>query len=356
MRGDGPAVDEPDHAGGAVHLDGADVAGADHLGAELHRLAARALGELRPGDAVGEAQVVLDARALTGLPAGRGALDQDRAQALGRGVHRGAEAGRTTADHDHVVELLGGVDAQPDAGRQLGVAGGAQHLALRGDHDRDAVVALHLGGGQQPLALGLGGGVPPVGHPVAGQEVAHLERPRRPAVPDHLGLRHRHVVGGPPVLEQLVDDRVELLLRRVPGLEQVVVDVDEVDRLDRGVGVGVRREQHAAGRREDVHGLLEELDAVHLRHPVVGQDHRHLLAPQLQLAQRLQDLLAALPAHDPVVPAVLPPQVPRHRPRHARVVVDGDDRGATHGIGLGHPRILFSPSNADLARPATKSR
>ena len=338
MRGDRAAVGEPDDAGGPVHLDRTDVAGADHLGAELHRLPAGALRELGPGDAVGEAQVVLDAGALTGLPAGGGALDQHGAQPLGRGVHGGAEAGRTAADHDHVVELLGRVDAEPDAGRELGVAGGAQHLALRGDHDRDAVVAVHLGGGQQPLALGLGGGVPPVGHPVAGQEVAHLEGPRRPPVPDHLGLRHRRVVGRPPVLEQLVDDRVELLLRRVPRLEQVVVDVDEVDRLDRGVGVGVRREQHPPGVREDVHGLLEELDAVHVRHPVVGEDHRDLLAAQLELAQRLQDLLPGLAADDPVLPAVAPPQVPGDGPRHARVVVDGDDRGTAHGIGLGHPQ------------------
>ena len=44
--------------------------------------------------------------------------------------------------------------------------------------------------------------------------------------------------------QQVVDDRVELLLRRVPRLEQVVVEVDDVDRVDRGVGVRVRGQQH----------------------------------------------------------------------------------------------------------------
>jgi hypothetical protein len=42
--------------------------------------------------------------------------------------------------------------------------------------------------------------------------------------------------GGPaarqPVGQQLVEHRVEPLLRRVPGLEQVVVEVDVVDRAD----------------------------------------------------------------------------------------------------------------------------
>src|SRR3712207_7286958 len=55
----------------------------------------------------------------------------------------------------------------------------------------------------------------------------------------------------------LVDHRVELLVRRVPRLEQVGVDIDDVDRLDGGVGVRVRGQQRAAGPREQVHRLLE---------------------------------------------------------------------------------------------------
>jgi hypothetical protein len=73
-----------------------------------------------------------------------------------------------------------------------------------------------------------------------------------------------------------------------------VVDVDDVDRADRGVGVGVRGEQGSAGAREDVHRLLEELDAGHARHPVVGEQRRHAGAAQLDLLQRLQRLLAGL--------------------------------------------------------------
>ena len=42
------------------------------------------------------------------------------------------------------------------------------------------------------------------------------------------GLERR---AGLPVVEQVVDDRVELLLGRVPGLEQVVVERDLVDGL-----------------------------------------------------------------------------------------------------------------------------
>ena len=57
-----------------------------------------------------------------------------------------------------------------------------------------------------------------------------------------------------------------------------MIEVDDVDRVDGGMGVGVGGQQHAAGQRVDVHGLLEELDAAHLRHPVVGEEHRHGVA------------------------------------------------------------------------------
>jgi hypothetical protein len=52
-------------------------------------------------------------------------------------------------------------------------------------------------------------------------------------VTDDLGGGHRPEVTAPPGLQQVVQDRVELLLRWVPRLEEVVVEVDDVDRVDR---------------------------------------------------------------------------------------------------------------------------
>ena len=66
----------------------------EQLGAELARLPAGPVGELAAGDAVGEAEVVLDPAALPGLPAGRLALDEHRPQPLGGAVDGGAEPGR----------------------------------------------------------------------------------------------------------------------------------------------------------------------------------------------------------------------------------------------------------------------
>ena len=99
-------------------------------------------------------------------------------------------------------------------------------------------------------------------------------------MPDDLGAADRLLVAGQPQLDERVDDRVELLLGRIPRLEQVVVEVDDVDGLDGRVGVGVGGEQGAPGVGEEVHRLLQELEAAHLGHPVVGEQHRHARRPE----------------------------------------------------------------------------
>ncbi len=138
------------------------------------------------------------------------------------------------------------------------------------------------------------------------------------------------MVRGAPDVEQGVHDRVELLLRRIPRLEQVVVQVDDVDGVDRGIGVGVRGQQHPPGRGEQVHRLLKEFDAVHPRHAVVGQDHRDMVTAQLELAHRVQRLFARIGSDDPMVLAVPPSQVPADRAGDALVIVYGD-QCRTHG-------------------------
>ena len=143
--------------------------------------------------------------------------------------------------------------------------------------------AVRPGRGEQAQSFGRVGGVPPVRHLVAGQELADLRRAGRPAMAHHLRLRDRAVVARGPGLQLRVDDRVELLLGRIPRLEQVVVEVDDVDRLDRGAGVGVGRQQDAPRAGVDVHRRFEELQPAHLRHAVVGQQDRDRVAAQLHL-------------------------------------------------------------------------
>ena len=84
-----------------------------------------------------------------------------------------------------------------------------------------------------------------------------------------------------------------------------MVEVDDVDRVDGGVGVGVGRQQDPSRGRVQVHRLLEEIDTRHLRHPVVGDQHRDRFAPQFELLEGFQALGSRFRAHYPVVFAVV---------------------------------------------------
>src|SRR5262249_672612 len=190
------------------------------------------------------------------------------------------------------------------------------------------------------------GGIPAVGHLVAGQELAYPRGAGRPAMADDLELGHRPAVERPPGLQQRIHHRVELLLGRIPGLEQVIVEIHHVDRVDGGTGVGVGGQQRPPRPGIDVHRLLEELDPVHLRHPVVGQEHRDRFTAQLHLAQRVHGHRPALrpppsrptprarppaPAPPPRAPgpAAAPPRAPppRHPPPPPRAARAPPGRG-----------------------------
>ena len=114
-----------------------------------------------------------------------------------------------------------------------------------------------------------------------------------------------------------------------------MVEVDDVDGLDRGVGVGVRGEEGPPGVGEEVHRLLEELEAAHLRHAVVGEQHRHAVAAKLQLAQGLERLGAGLGTHHPERLAVVAAEIPGDGARDARVVVDGEQDRLAVSVPVG---------------------
>jgi hypothetical protein len=86
--------------------------------------------------------------------------------------------------------------------------------------------------------------------------------------------------------------------------------------------------------REQVHRAFEEVDAVHLRHPVVGQQDRDPPAAQLDLPQRLQPFLARRRPDDLVLLAVVPSQVPGDGAGDRGIVIHGDHGGAAHALLL----------------------
>ena len=84
-----------------------DLARRVQAGAEPLRLDRGTRRELFAGDAVREADVVLDARAGTGLSTGGDRVERHGVESFRGSVHRGREAGRT-ASHDDEVEHVSG--------------------------------------------------------------------------------------------------------------------------------------------------------------------------------------------------------------------------------------------------------
>ena len=62
-----------------------------------------------------------------------------------------------------------------------------------------------------------------------------------------------------------------MLFRRVPWLQEKIIDVDLIDGADGGIGIGVCGEQRSLGVGEDVHCFLKKSHAIHFGHALVGQ-------------------------------------------------------------------------------------
>src|SRR5438874_1756976 len=72
---------------------------------------------------------------------------------------------------------------------------------------------------------------PPRGNAIASQEVANVMRLLGEAMSDHAHPARLERGAGLPRGQQILDHRVEMLLGRIPRLQQVVVERDLVDRL-----------------------------------------------------------------------------------------------------------------------------
>ena len=95
-----------------------------------------------------------------------------------------------------------------------------------------------------------------------------------------------------------------------------------VDGADGGFGVGVGGEQDALGLGEDLHGALEEVDAGHAGHALVGEEEGDDVAALFELGGDVEGGLSGGGAEDAVVLAVLAAEVLDDCFEDADVVID----------------------------------
>ena len=154
-------------------------------------------------------------------------------------------------------------------------------------------------------------------------------------MPDHAHAAGLERGARLPCRQQVLDDRNELLLGRVPGLQQVVVEGHLVDRRDGGLGVGIGGQQDSLGLRNQAARLHQVVGAGHARHALVGDQKRDLLAPPANLGEQIQRLRARARPHDPVALTEAAAKIARNRREHRRLVVDGQDHRPPDGLPVG---------------------
>ncbi len=311
-----------------AHAD--DLLRGQDLGPQASGLGHRAAGEVGARQAGGKAQVVVDTGRGPGLAARCLPLHHERLESLGGPVHGSGQPGRTATHDDQVVVRQRGLRAQPDLRCDLGVGRRHQRRAV-GEHDQRLPGRVHAGARRELGGFLLRLGVQPaIRDLVAGEVVLDRMGEGRPAMADDADAVVRRPERGLPVAQHVLEDRVQPILRRIPGLEQVVVELDRVDRGDRDLGVCVRGQQHPLRIRVDRARLGQELDAGHAGHPLIREKQRNRGAAQLQATNDVQRGLAAVRGDDPVLRPEPAAQVALDGPQHLGVVVDRDDDRVLH--------------------------
>ena len=129
------------------------------------------------------------------------------------------------------------------------------------------------------------------------------------------------MVGCLPVIEQIILLRIQVLRRRIPRLQEKIVDAGLIDGADRRVRVRIRSEQCPLRAGEDSHCLLQKFHPVHAGHPLVGEQQSHAVITQLQLLQQIERPLGRIASYHAVFSTVLRAKLALDRPQDIRVVI-----------------------------------
>ncbi len=134
-----------------------DFRGKGDVRAELLRLRISIGGKRMARNAGGKSQVVLDARAGTGLTARRQRIEHDHAQPFRRRIDRRRQPGRARADDRHIIDPAAiDMRQQPQARQHLRGIGTTQHRAIGADDERQIVIGgIELAGHFRRFSIGV---------------------------------------------------------------------------------------------------------------------------------------------------------------------------------------------------------
>jgi hypothetical protein len=122
-----------------------------------------------------------------------------------------------------------------------------------------------------------------------------------------------------------VEDWIQVLLRRIPGFHQVMIECDLVDRFDSGLGIRVGSQQDFTSIRIYLGGIFEELSAAHVRHSLIYQEKRDDAAALAQLTQRRKRFFTGAGFEDAVAFPILAAQVALDSAQNFYLIVEDED-------------------------------
>jgi hypothetical protein len=101
---------------------------------------------------------------------------------------------------------------------------------------------------------------------------------------------------GLPVVQQVIQLRIQVLLRRVPGFQEKVVDVGFINSADSRIRIGIRSQQSALGFGKSLSRFPKKPHAIHFRHALVCEQKSDAVAAKLQLFQKIKRRLGRIAA------------------------------------------------------------
>jgi hypothetical protein len=138
------------------------------------------------------------------------------------------------------------------------------------------------------------------------------------------------MIGIHELVEHVVERGIEILVGRIPGLQQKIVNASGVDGFDRGVGVGISGKQSALGGGEEIRRLSEETDAVEFRHALIGEEERDRVVAGFEAMEGIERLVGGRSTHDAVTLGVAAAKIALDGLEDIGVVVNGEDNWLSH--------------------------
>ena len=135
---------------------------------------------------------------------------------------------------------------------------------------------------------------------------------------------------GIPVVEQVVQNRKQLLFGWIPRFQQIVIELNVIDGFNGGIGVRVGCEERPLGVWIEFDRLLERFHAIHFRHAMIHKEKRHSIIPELHPAQEIQSGAPGIGSQDAVAIFVVLLQVAFDRAEDVRIVIHRQYDWLTH--------------------------